>query len=237
MAASGHVASKPARQRKNARRARRSAQPSRKLTADAAEQLAQSKLDALEAEAPGELGEGGQGDDEYEFEDDFDDDESTTPRTRRGGGKSSDAGGSKPKVKRARVQGPAPHVARALGHRKPQRLADMLLADGIGGEESGASSGAVAAASSSSAAAAAPDASGVGDDRPVVVILGRKPTTAADASAAGISFLSAGKCMSRARPRRKFCSVTGLPALHREPRSHKRFLGAAQHARLVEGTG
>ncbi len=227
MAASGHAAARPTRERKPARRARRSAKPSKRLTAEAAQQLAQSRLDALESEAPGELGDGGgAGDDEYEFEDDFDDDEAvTSTRSRRGG--RAEPRGAKPK--RARVQGPAAHVARALGQRRPPRLADLLLADGIGEdvepqEAAGDAGRAQAAAGGEGATAAAPAV--------VFGLLGG--TTAAHAAACGVNQLTIGSSARGALPPRSHCVVTGLPALHREPGTGRRYASAAEYTRLTE---
>lgn len=227
MAASGHAAARPARERKPARRARRSAKPSKRLTAEAAQQLAQSRLDALESEAPGELGDGGgAGDDEYEFEDDFDDDEAaTSTRSRRGG--RAESRGAKPK--RARIQGPAAHVARALGQRRPPRLAELLLSDGIGEDiepqgAAGEPDGAQAAADETSAMLPAP-----------VVVFGLLGgTTAADAMACGVNQLTIGTSPLGALPPRKHCVVSGLPALHREPATGRRFASATEYTRLVE---
>lgn len=227
MAASGHAAARPTRERKPARRARRSAKPSKRLTAEAAQQLAQSRLDALESEAPGELGDGGgAGDDEYEFEDDFDDDEAaTSTRSRRSG--RAESRGAKPK--RARIQGPAAHVARALGQRRPPRLAELLLADGIGEDVEPQE-----AASNADGAHAAAVGAGTAAATPAVVFGLFGGTTAADAMACGVNQLTIGTSLRGALPPRNHCVVSGLPALHREPGTGRRYAGAAEYTRLVE---
>lgn len=183
------------------------------MSAEAKKQLAQTRLDALEAEAPGELGGAEAVDGEYEFEDDYDDDEDDDDRNGKSGAASSSRRGGKassrgPKTKRNKPAVADPHIARALGQRRPPRLADLLLADGIG-ELDADEPDAVTRPSDESA--------------PAPPLFGRRRPTAADAVAAGVTLLT----LSRDRPdgsvpsSRPMCVVTGYPANYRDPRTHK----------------
>jgi hypothetical protein len=185
------------------RRVRRSTKGTKRLTKATRDQLARHSLDLLEADNPAEAVDPGPDDGEYEFEDDWDDDEDERPRGARGGKRGASGRSSKSKrAKTAPVAGPEPHVARALGQRRAPRLADMLVADGIGvlDDEGGVS-------------ATAGDAV---EERVRYEGLG---SICSDSQATYLTSLQVPPRL----PSRPHCELTGLLASYRNPSSGKPF--------------